>query len=424
MTNSTATRLLPIALVFVLSSPGAVQGAQAGQPPRAQPSSAQPPSAQPSSAQPADTRTVAVDPIRCWWKTNVGAVRIGETFSLILTCAVLQNDAVQVVPDESRLGSAVMQLTPFEIVRGSHPADLYSGDRRFFQYEYILRLISPDSIGKDVPIPDLLLHYRVNSRVAENAALQGRDLTYVLPPIEVRVLAMVPPDASDIRDTSNESFGIAESLGFRASVLEIVAITAVVLGALLILLSFVRLIVRTRKEKPAGERGIGEPQILREVSRELAAVQRESEAQGWNDGLVDRALAASRIAAAAAVGRPIGQSQNSAGRAGEGRVLMQGGRRRTSITLSGGVTTANVARALDQLPETASSDRRQLLEDLQSSLATFTTAQYARNATFDRTALDEAVGRATAAAGRLRSDQTWPRPQLRRWTTSPSAASH
>jgi hypothetical protein len=346
---------------------------------------------------------------------------MGETFSLTLTCAVLQNDAVQVVPDETRLGAAVMQLTPFEIVRGSHPADLYSGDRRFFQYEYILRIISPDAIGKDVPIPDLLLHYRVNSRVAENASLQGRDHTYVLPPLDVRVLAMVPADASDIRDSSNESFGIAESLGFRASVLEIVAIAAIVLGALLMLLSLVRLIVRTRRRKPAGERGIGEPQILRQVARELATVQRESEAQGWTDLLVDRALAASRIAAAAAVGRPIGQSQNSGGLAGEGRVLMQGGRRRKSTTLSGGVTAANVARALDQLPEAASPDRRQLLEDLQSSLVTFTTAQYARNATFDRSALDDAVARAAAAAGRLRSEQMWPKPQLRRWTSSPSA---
>jgi hypothetical protein len=410
VTNSTASRLLPIALVFLLVPPAAGQGSQAGPPPHAQP----------SAAPPGDATTFSVDPIRCWWKTNEGAIRIGETFSLVLTCAVLQNDAVQVVPDETRLASAVMQLTPFEIVRGSHPADLYSGDRRFFQYEYVIRIISPDVIGKDVPIPDLLLHYRVNSRVAENAALQGRDLTYVLPPLAVRVLAMVPSDASDIRDISNESFGIAESLGFRASVLEIAAITAVVLGALLILLSLVRLIVRTRKKKPAGERGIGEPQILRQVARELAAVQRESEAQGWTDPLVDRALAASRIAAAAAVGRPIGQSQKS-GQSGEGRLLLPGGRRRKSTTLSGGVTTASVARALDELPEGAAADRRQLLENLQSSLATFTTAQYARTATFDRTALDEAIGRAAAAAERLRAEQTWPRPQLRRWTSWPSA---
>src|ERR687889_213127 len=85
---------------------------------------------------PSDTETVEVDPIRCWWRTSQGAVRIGELFDLSLTCAVLQNDAVQVVPDESRLGNAVIQMAPFEVVSGNHPADLHSANRRFFQYEY------------------------------------------------------------------------------------------------------------------------------------------------------------------------------------------------------------------------------------------------------------------------------------------------
>ena len=226
-------------------------------------------SAAPAAAQDGTAKMVEVDPIRCWWKTSAGGVRIGETFSVVLTCAVLQNDAVQIETDETRLGSSVVVMSPFETVRGAHPADIYSGDRRFFQYEYILRIINPDNIGKDVPIPPMLLHYRVNSRVAANASLQGRDHLYVLPNLAIRVLSTVPTDATDIRDTSNESFSIAESLGFRASVLEIVAITAVVLGALLILLSFVRLIVRTRaRRKPAGERGVGDPAILRRVSRE------------------------------------------------------------------------------------------------------------------------------------------------------------
>ena len=144
---------------------------------------------------------VEVDPIRCWWRTSAGAVRIGEHFDLWLTCAVLETDAVQVVPDESHLGIEVAALAPFEVVGGSHPADLRSGNRRFFQYQYILRIINPDAIGKDVKIPDTVIHYKVNSRVAANTSLQGRDLTYVLPPEEVRVASMVPADATDIRDS-------------------------------------------------------------------------------------------------------------------------------------------------------------------------------------------------------------------------------
>ena len=49
---------------------------------------------------------VETDPIRCWWRTSAGAVRIGEPFTLTLTCAVLDDEAVQVVPDESRLSAA------------------------------------------------------------------------------------------------------------------------------------------------------------------------------------------------------------------------------------------------------------------------------------------------------------------------------
>src|SRR5215470_17547605 len=127
----------------------------------------------PNRAADAGTQPVEVDPIRCWWRTSSGAVRIREHFDLWLTCAVLETDVVQVVPDQSHLGVEVAAMAPFDVVGGSHPADLRSGNRRFFQYQYILRIINPDAIGKDVKIPDLLLHYKVNSRVAANTSVQG-----------------------------------------------------------------------------------------------------------------------------------------------------------------------------------------------------------------------------------------------------------
>ena len=36
-------------------------------------------SAQPAATRPPGTRDVSVDPIRCWWRTSTGTVRIGET---------------------------------------------------------------------------------------------------------------------------------------------------------------------------------------------------------------------------------------------------------------------------------------------------------------------------------------------------------
>src|SRR5262245_4281850 len=70
-----------------------------------------PPAAPPAAPKNPDA-TVETDPIRCWWRSSSGAIRIGENFTVTLTCAVLQTDSVQVTPDESRLDSTVAQMSP------------------------------------------------------------------------------------------------------------------------------------------------------------------------------------------------------------------------------------------------------------------------------------------------------------------------
>ena len=72
----------------------------------------------------ASAQNVEVDPLQCWWRTSAGAVRMGETFSLVLTCSVLDSDAVRVVPDQGPLEPMAIQLPPFEVVGGTHHADL------------------------------------------------------------------------------------------------------------------------------------------------------------------------------------------------------------------------------------------------------------------------------------------------------------
>ena len=112
-----------------------------------------------------------------------GAVRIGETFDRRLD--------LRGARDRRRCRSCrTSRSWPIRRSRwrrsrssaGSHPPDLRSGQRRFFQYQYSLRIINPDVIGQDVPLPNLVVHYRVNSRLPGNAAMQGRDLSYLLPP--------------------------------------------------------------------------------------------------------------------------------------------------------------------------------------------------------------------------------------------------
>ena len=134
----------------------------------------------PAAGQRPGREGVETDPIRCWWKTSVPAVRVGEPFSVVLTCAVVETNAVTVVPSQAELNPDALQLPPFDVIGGSHGADLRTADRRFFQYEYRLRLISEELFGKDVKVPDLKISYKVRTRV-NGESQEGRDLAYILP---------------------------------------------------------------------------------------------------------------------------------------------------------------------------------------------------------------------------------------------------
>jgi hypothetical protein len=142
------------------------------------------------------------EPMHCWWRTSAGAVRVGEVFSVVLTCSVIQTEALTAVPSQAELEPNAMQLTPFEVLGGSHGTDLQAADRRFFQYEYRVRLVGDEAFGKDIKLPELKITYKMRSRT-DGDALEGRDQTYVLPPISVRMLSLVPADAVDIRDASS-----------------------------------------------------------------------------------------------------------------------------------------------------------------------------------------------------------------------------
>src|ERR1700724_3608056 len=115
----------------------------------------------------AGAQTVQTDPLQCWWRTSAGAVRVGEPFTLVLTCAVIETDDATVVVDQPRLEPSVVQFAPYETLGGSHGADLRTDQRRFFQYEYRLRLIADGMFGRDVALPEMKLSYRVQTKVGQ-----------------------------------------------------------------------------------------------------------------------------------------------------------------------------------------------------------------------------------------------------------------
>ncbi len=392
-----------LALV-VLRAPTLAQH-EGHQPAPARPSSKVEPTPQPG-------KILGWEPIRCWRQSSAGAITIGESFTVVLTCAVYEADNAQVVPDESRLGVASIQMAPFEILGGAHPPDVRRGSRRFFQYDYQLRIISPDAIGHDVNIPPLPISYRIHSRVGAAATLEGRDLSYVMPMMPIKVLSLVPADASDIRDASEASLGAVESLRFRSNLFQVLTFT---FGALAVVMAGLALVplARTRSTTVGAERNrVPDRAILTRVAGELAGVQSRANGEGWNDDAITRALASTRLVAAAAIGHPISQKIASPGAtATEGRLRVEHGLlRKTVATVASAVTAGDVARARANAGAAFSTTRQQQLESLEAGLSIMTAALYRQQPTRDPSALDDSVRQAIAIARDIAAEQTaWKR---------------
>jgi hypothetical protein len=400
---------------------------------------------------PAAAQNVETDPIRCWWRTSAAAIRAGEPFSLVLTCAVVESDAAKVVVDQAKLEPSVVQFTPFEVVpsASSHGPDLRTDQRRFFQYEYRLRLVAENLFGKDLALPETKLSYHVQSRVGQATAIQGRDQSYVLPPLSIRVLSLVPADAGDIRDSTAETFTDIDQRSFRASVLVVVGGILLALAALMGLVALVRLIARYRKPSATADQLVSDGAILRAIGRELRAVQRAREGEGWTPQLATRALGALRIASAYALGRrvarsPVNSRQSSgigqhssvksqqsavvgdrssaASQSIDGQLTVRSGwPRARPIAVSAPVTPQTLAQQLAR--GTASPRRAVMLEALEQALTRFTAAQYGRETRLDDAALDDSLAAASRTLTQLKIDQTWLMKRLSRRRVTPELES-
>lgn len=351
-----------------------------------------------------------IDPIRCWWQSSTGAITLGDTFTVTLTCAVIETPSMQVVADESRLGVASIQMAPFEILGGSHPADAHRLQRRFFQYHYQLRLISADAIGHDVNVPALSIPYRIHSRVGAAAALEGRDLSYLMPALPIKVLSLVPAAAADIRDGADASLGAVEALRFRSSMFEIVA---VVLGAIATVIAVMALAPLARGNRKTGAMAsdrLPDRAVAASAARELTVVQSLAAGDTWSDTAVARALAAVRIVAALAIRQPISEKVLKAGApVPEGRFAVSRGRLRpVRAAVSSAVTATDVAVTASRLDDSVSRAHRHQLEGLQSALAAFTAALYRQAPARDAATLAEAARHAIEVANDLQRERnTW-----------------
>jgi hypothetical protein len=353
-------------------------------------------------AQPA-TEDVEVEPLTCWWRASSGSVHVGEPFSLVLTCAVVETASTRVVPDQSRLDPAVVQLPPFEVLGGSRAGDLRTTGQRFLQYSYRARLLAEEAFARDVAIPSLEVSYRVETRTGQGSSSLGREQSYTLPPLAMRIASLVPNDAADIREVPAMTLADIDASTFKARTLRIAAIGLFTLGALVLMTAVVRMARRGRT--PAGERReLEEAAILRGARNELVDAQRRARQEGWTPDVAARALAALRIVGSAALGRPLSQRTAREGPpAGEGELLLRGRWPGSAAIVSGSATAVSVA---DTLSHRNGTDP--LLSELAEGLSRLTASRYGRDGvSSDAAEVDGALESGARLASRLASDRGW-----------------
>lgn len=338
---------------------------------------------------------VEVEPIKCWWRTSSSAVRSGEPFTLTMTCAVVETEANKVVPDHSKLDPQVVQLPPFEVIGGTHPGDIVVPGRRFFQYDYRVRLIAEDAFGNDVPIPPLEISYRIESQVKGGESVQGRDQSYALPKASVRLISMVPDDTSDIRETPAMLFSGIEDRDSRAQVMQTAAGILFGLAGVVVIVMLIGMLRRKKPVTAAAQTHLPNRAILAAVGKELDEVQRQSRG-GWTQELAGRALAAARIAGSYAIGRAIGQHPALGATPRDG-VLVVRSFSRGEVFVSGSATTESTGR----------------VPGLSEGLKALTVARYGREEKFD-SMCDEAV----QTAIRVTKDQQSAHSLIREWSNA------
>lgn len=341
------------------------------------------------------TDMVEVEPIKCWWRTSTSAVRSGEPFTLTLTCAVVETEANKVVPDISKLDPTVVTLPPFEVLGGTHAADLVVPGKRFIQYDYRMRLIAEDAFGNDVAVPQLEISYRIETVVNGGDRSQGLEQSYALPRATVRLISMVPDDTTDIREAPAALFTAIENRDSRANLLQTVAGMLFGLAGVIGLVVLVGMLRRKAPRSAAAPMHLAPRTILAAVAKELDAVQGASRS-GWTQQLAGRALAGARIAGAYAIGRAVGQ-RPSAGAAPLDGMLVVHAFGKGDVFVSGAATAESTAN----------------VPGLSQALRSLTVGRYGRHEQFDSMA-DEAI----ATAIRVTKEQQSAHSLMKEWKSA------
>ena len=354
-----------------------------------------------AGAQPQDAGE-PTDALRCWRRVDPGSVRVGEEFTMTLTCRLVETDRARAVPDLAGLEPETLDVPPFDVLGGERFADVRAGAERLFQYHYTLRLGGEDYFGADVEIPHLELNYRIERRLEDGTLLPGRELTYLLPAESIRVVSLVPEDRGDIRGLPPGTLGAAETRRLRAQLTMLVAAGLGIVSLGLLALG-VRRAHRERRGAVAAAAGPAPAAAVAwAVTGELTALRELSLVAGWTHESIQRALTALRLAAALALGRPVAERAGGP-LAGELRVrsgLLGAKSVVVSSAVTPGLLASEAARHGAGTAPAPSPDGD--LERLRRALATFSAARYARGGEPDSDLLATQLDSGLAATRPLR----------------------
>jgi hypothetical protein len=370
----------------------------------AAPAAAQAPKAFTQTRQPGDVET---DPIRCFWKTDRSSIIVGERFTLVLTCGIIETDKIKAVPDFNQLEPSTIGLLPFEVVKGARHEDVKAAPWRYIQYEYTVRTIAEGLFDKDLNIPPVKITYHIQSSIGGGST--GRDQTYQLPPIPMRIASLVPAKNNDIRDVASNTFAEIENRRVRSTGEFVAAAIAFGFAVVLLGLAAVRVVGRYRVRTPAAERPLGLSAVLRGVLTEARRVKDDA-AGGWTPELVSRALTVLRIGGAVALGRPVTQAiVDSAATPREGQLALRRGLLRSRRSLVSNATTPQtITRARAKTNGRIDARTEELLKQFEESLAVLSAARYGRSATLQSSTLDSAFENGVEALKKLRVARMWP----------------
>jgi len=400
-------RLLVLGFL-ALSAPAAAQ-APAAQTPAKTPAPAKPASSAPKAftqtRQPGD---VEVDPIRCFWKTDRSTIIVGERFTVVLTCGIVETDSIKAVPDFNQLEASTIGLQPFEVIKGVRHEDVRNPPWRYIQYEYTVRMIAEGLFEKDIDLPAVKITYHIQSSIGGGST--GRDQTYQLPPMPMHVASLVPKKVTDIRDTTVSTFADIEARRVRSTGEFVAALIAFGFAAVLMGLAAVRVVGRYRVRTPAAERPLGLRAVLSGCLREAGRVKADA-LGGWTPELASRALTVLRIGGAVALDRPVAQSLVLAGVSPrEGQLALRKGflgRRRSLVSTA--TTPVMISRSLASTNGHAPNARTEaMLREFEESLAVLSRARYGRDGKLDGSALETAFENGVAALRKLRVAKAWP----------------